>query len=267
MGEVIVITSGKGGVGKTTTTANLGAALALQNKNVCLIDADIGLRNLDVILGLENRIIYDIVDVIEGQCRVNQAIIKDKRFPNLHLLPASQIRDKTAINPNQMIKLCEFLKPKYDYILIDCPAGIERGFKNAIAGADRAIVIATPDVSSIRDADRIIGLLENNNLNNPSLIVNRYKPKMALEGDMISVDDIVDILSIDLIGVVPEEDEITIASNKGESLIDSEGSSKTSEAFINISKRIQGLNVPLLVYELEDQKKFMDKLKEFFKIG
>lgn len=267
MGEVIVITSGKGGVGKTTCSANLGAALAMQKKNVCLIDADIGLRNLDVVLGLENRIVYDIVDVIEGQCRINQAIIKDKKFPTLHLLPASQMRDKSAINPNQMIKLCEYLKPKFDYILIDCPAGIERGFKNAVAGADRALVVATPNVSSIRDADRIIGLLENSNLKNPSLIVNRYKPKMASQGDMLTVDDIVDILSIDLIGVIPDEDEIIISSNKGESLINEEENSAVGEAFINVSKRIQGFNVPLPVYEDAIKLSFMDKLRAFFKIS
>lgn len=264
---MIVITSGKGGVGKTTCTANLGSALAMQQKSVCLIDADIGLRNLDVVLGLENRIVYDIVDFIEGQCRLNQAIIKDKKFSNLHLLPASQMRDKSAINPNQMIKLCEYLKPKYDYILIDCPAGIERGFKNAIAGADRAIVVATPNVSSIRDADRIIGLLENNQLTNPSLIINRYKAKMAHQGDMLTVDDIVDILSIDLIGVVPDEDEIIVSTNRGESLIYEQDNSPVGKAFIDITKRIQGFSVPLPVFEGEPKLTFMGRLKSFLKIS
>ncbi|WP_105617973.1 septum site-determining protein MinD [Vallitalea okinawensis] len=266
MGEVIVVTSGKGGVGKTTCTANIGTALAYLNKKVCIVDADIGLRNLDVVLGLENRICYDIVDVIEGQCRVKQALIKDKRFSNLYLLPASQTRDKNAINPKQMIKLCDVLKEMYDYVLIDCPAGIERGFKNAIAGADRAIVVANPDVSSIRDADRIIGLLENNELKYPSLVVNRFKYKLAKDGNMLTVDDIVDILSIDLIGVVPENDEVIISSNKGEATIRKKDNTEISQSFIDIAKRIQGENVPLPVYDFTSDS-FLDKLKSFFRIS
>lgn len=266
MGEVIVITSGKGGVGKTTCTANLGTALAYLGKKVCIVDADIGLRNLDVVLGLENRICYDIVDVIEGQCRLKQALIKDKRFTNLYLLPASQTKDKTAINPKQMVKLCSVLKEMFDYVLIDCPAGIERGFKNAIAGADRALVVANPDVSSIRDADRIIGLLENNGFREPSLIVNRFKHHLAKDGDMLSVDDIVDILSIDLIGVVIDNDEVVVAANRGEAIIDQKATSQLSQAFINIAKRVQGENVPLPVFETTHVT-FLDKLKQFFKIS
>ena len=198
MGEVIVITSGKGGVGKTTTTANLGSALALAGKKVALVDTDIGLRNLDVVLGLENRIVYDLVDVIEGKCKLRQALIKDKRFKELFLLPAAQTRDKSAINEEQMIELVNKLKQEFDFVLIDCPAGIEQGFKNAIAGANRAIVVTTAEVSAIRDADRIIGLLESHDIRNPELIVNKIRPSLVRRGEMIDVDSIVDLLSIDL---------------------------------------------------------------------
>ena len=208
MGEVIVITSGKGGVGKTTTTANLGSALAMRGKKVVLLDTDIGLRNLDVVMGLENRIVYDIVDVIEGKCKLRQALIKDKRFTDLFLLPAAQTRDKDAINEDEMIRLTQRLKEEFDYIIVDCPAGIEQGFKNAIAGADRAIVVTNAEISSIRDADRIIGLLESSNIRNPELIINRIRPEMVKRGEMMDVEDILDLLSIDLIGVVPEDETL-----------------------------------------------------------
>lgn len=201
MGEAIVITSGKGGVGKTTTTANLGTALALQGKKVCLVDTDIGLRNLDVILGLENRIIYDLVDVIEGRCKIHQALVKDKRFEEgLFLLPAAQTTDKNAITADQMKVLVEELKRDYDYILIDCPAGIEQGYKNAVAGADRAIVVTTPEISAVRDADRIIGLLEQEDIEPPKLIINRIKRNLINENDALDVNDITTHLSIDLLG-------------------------------------------------------------------
>lgn len=206
MGEVIVITSGKGGVGKTTTTANLGSALAMQGKKVVLVDTDIGLRNLDVVMGLENRIVYDIVDVVEEKCKLRQALIKDKRFQELFLLPAAQTRDKSAVNEDQMRELTKKLKEEFDYILIDCPAGIEQGFKNAIAGADRAVVVTTAEISAIRDADRIIGLLESSEIKNPELVVNRIKPNMIRRGEMMDVADIVDLLSIELIGVVPDDE-------------------------------------------------------------
>ena len=219
MGEVIVITSGKGGVGKTTTTANLGSSLAEAGKKVVLVDTDIGLRNLDVVMGLENRIVYDIVDVVEEKCKLRQALIKDKRFEELFLLPAAQTRDKTAINEEQMKELTKKLKEDFDYILIDCPAGIEQGFKNAIAGADRAIVVTTAEISAIRDADRIIGLLESSEIRNPELIVNRLRPNMVKKGEMMEVDDIVDLLSVDLIGVVPDDEYIITQTNKGELLI------------------------------------------------
>ena len=209
MSEVIVITSGKGGVGKTTTTANLGCGFALLGKKVALVDADIGLRNLDVVMGLENRIVYDLVDVVEGNCRLKQALIKDKRYEGLFLLPAAQTRDKDAITPEQMKKLCESLKEEgFDYILIDCPAGIEQGFKNAISGADKAIVVTTPEVSAVRDADRIIGLLEANSLSNPTLILNRLRPDMVKRGDMMTIDDVTEILAIDILGVVPDDESI-----------------------------------------------------------
>ena len=196
MSEVIVITSGKGGVGKTTTSANIGTGLAMLGRRVALIDTDIGLRNLDVVMGLENRIVYNLVDVVEGNCRMKQALIRDKRYPNLYLLPSAQTRDKSAVNPEQMIKLTEDLKDDFDYILLDCPAGIEQGFRNAIAGADRALVVTTPEVSAIRDADRIIGLLEARNMGQIQLIVNRVRTDMVRRGDMMSVDDVMDILAV-----------------------------------------------------------------------
>jgi len=208
MAEVIVITSGKGGVGKTTTTANLGASLSLQGQRVLLIDTDIGLRNLDVVLGLENRIVYDLVDVVEGVCRVKQAMIKDKRYSTLYLLPAAQTRDKNAVTPEQMVKLCNDIDDDFDYILIDCPAGIEQGFKNAIAAANRGIVVTTPEISAVRDADRIIGLLEANELRNPKLLINRLRVDMVKRGDMMTIDDIIDILAIELIGVVPDDEKL-----------------------------------------------------------
>lgn len=261
MGEVIVVTSGKGGVGKTTTTANIGTGLALAGNKVVLIDTDIGLRNLDVVMGLENRIVYDLVDVVEGFCRVKQALIKDKRYDGLYLLPAAQTRDKTAVSPQQMVKLCEELKEEFDYIVIDCPAGIEQGFKNAIAGADRAIVVTTPEVSAVRDADRIIGLLEANEIRNPKLLVNRVRVDMVKRGDMMSIDDIIDILAIGLIGVVPDDEKIVISTNKGEPAITDE-KSLAGEAYRNITKRIMGKEVPLL--DLQNDNGFVFKLKKLF---
>ena len=208
MSEVIVITSGKGGVGKTTTTANIGTGLAKLDKKVVMIDTDIGLRNLDVVMGLENRIVYNLVDVVEGNCRLKQALIKDKRYSNLFLLPSAQTRDKSSVSPEQMKKLVDELRAEFDYVLLDCPAGIEQGFKNAIAGADRAIIVTTPEVSAIRDADRIIGLLEAEELKKIELVINRIRMDMVKRGDMMSVEDVVDILAIDLIGVVPDDESM-----------------------------------------------------------
>ncbi|MDO7786253.1 septum site-determining protein MinD [Desulforamulus aquiferis] len=258
MGEVIVITSGKGGVGKTTTTANIGTGLAATGKKVCLVDTDIGLRNLDVVLGLENRIVYDIVDVTSGVCRIRQALIKDKRFEGLHLLPAAQTKDKTAVNPEQMMVLCEELKKEFDFVIIDCPAGIEQGFKNAIAGADRAIVVTTPEVSAVRDADRIIGLLEAAELRDPKLIINRLRPKMVKHGDMMSIDDMIEILAIDLLGVVPEDDQVVVTTNKGETVVRDE-KSQSGQAYRNITRRILGESVPLM--NLEEPGGFINTLR------
>ena len=252
MSEVIVITSGKGGVGKTTTSANLGCGLA------ALVDADIGLRNLDVVMDLENRIVYDLVDVVEGNCRLKQALIKDKRYDGLFLLPAAQTRDKDAVSPEQMQKLCDDLKEEgFDFIVLDCPAGIEQGFKNAIAGADRAIVVTTPEVSAVRDADRIIGLLEANELRNPTLILNR------LRIDLVQRGDVEEILAIDILGVVPDDESIVIATNKGEPAVMNENS-KAGQAYRNIVQRLLGNDVPLMSFEPEPET-FMDKLKKLFR--
>ncbi len=262
MGEVIVITSGKGGVGKTTTTANLGSALALQGKKVVLVDTDIGLRNLDVVMGLENRIVYDIVDVVEQKCKLRQALIKDKRFQELFLLPAAQTRDKSAVNEEQMKELVSKLKEDFDYILIDCPAGIEQGFKNAITGADRAIVVTTAEISAIRDADRIIGLLEAAEIKNPELIVNRLRPNMIKKGEMMDVDDIVDLLSIDLIGVVPDDEYIITQTNKGEPVI-SNKKAPSGKSYLDIARRILGENIDIQIPGKE--KGFFSKIKNIFK--
>ena len=261
MGEVIVITSGKGGVGKTTASANIGCGLAVLEKKVVLIDADIGLRNLDVVMGLENRIVYDLVDAVEGHCRVKQALIKDKRYPNLFLLPAAQTKDKSAVNPEQMKTLCETLKEEFDFIIIDCPAGIEQGFKNAIAGADRAVVVTTPEVSAVRDADRIIGLLEANEIKNPLLILNRIRPDMVKRGDMMTLEDVTEILAIDILGVVPDDESIVVATNRGEPAV-TDNSSKAGQAFRNISRRLLGEDIPLM--DLDDGG-FFQTLKNFFR--
>ena len=247
MGEVIVITSGKGGVGKTTTTANIGTGLAQLEKKVILIDTDIGLRNLDVVMGLENRIVYNLVDVIEGNCRLKQAIIRDRRYPNLYLIPSAQTKDKTAVNPEQMKKLTEALKEEFDYILLDCPAGIEQGFLNAIAGATRAIVVTTPEVSAIRDADRVIGLLESAEMENIQLIINRIRIDMVRRGDMMSMEDVKEILAVELLGIVPDDEEIVISTNRGEPLTG--GDSPAGIAYSNICKRLLGYEVPFLTFE------------------
>lgn len=261
MSEVIVITSGKGGVGKTTTTANVGTGLAMEGKKVVLIDTDIGLRNLDVVMGLENRIVYNLVDVIEGNCRIKQALIKDKRNPTLYLLPSAQTRDKTAVSPEEMAKLTEELKDEFDYILLDCPAGIEQGFKNAIAGADRAIVVTTPEVSAVRDADRIIGLLDANEIKKTELVVNRLRTDMVKRGDMMSSQDVVEILSVDLLGVVPDDENIVVSTNQGEPLVGSK--CLAGQAYKNICDRIMGEEVSFL--DLTQKNGFFSKLKNKFK--
>lgn len=259
MGEVIVITSGKGGVGKTTTVANIGTGLAMLGKKVVVVDTDIGLRNLDVVLGLENRIVYNLVDVVNGSCRLRQALIRDKRRPELYLLPSAQTKDKSAVTPEQMIKLTDELREEFDYVLLDCPAGIEQGFRNAIAGADRALVVTTPEVSAIRDADRIIGLLEADDLRNIQLIINRLRPDMIERGDMMSVDDVVEILAVDLIGTILDDEQIVIAANQGDPL--SGKSSQAEEEYKNISKRIVGEDVPFM-----DLRRRSGMLKRFGRI-
>lgn len=246
MSEVIVVTSGKGGVGKTTTSANVGTGLASMGKKVILIDADIGLRNLDVVMGLENRIVYNLVDVIEGNCRLKQALIKDKRQNGLYLMPAAQAKDKTAITPGQMVKLVDTLKQQFDYIIIDCPAGIEQGFQNAIAGADRALVVTTPEVSAIRDADRIVGLLEANEIKTIHLVVNRLRIDLVKRGEMMTVEDVVDILGIPLIGTVPDDENVVISTNQGEPLVGN--NTLAGQAFQNICYRLLGREVPFLEF-------------------
>ena len=243
--QVIVITSGKGGVGKTTTTANIGVGLSLLGKKVVLVDTDIGLRNLDVVLGLENRIVYDLVDVVSGNCKVRQALIKDKRYEGLCLIPAAQTKDKDAVTEEQMKKLCEELKEDFDFIIIDCPAGIEQGFKNAIAGADKAIVVTTPEVSAVRDADRIIGLLDANELDDHFLLINRIRTDMVKRGEMMNVDDVIDILNIELIGIVPDDENVIVSTNKGEPAVVNM-KSVAGQGYRNITKRLSGENVPLM---------------------
>ncbi len=247
MSEIIVVTSGKGGVGKTTVTANLGLGLAKLNKKVVVVDTDIGLRNLDVVLGLENRIVYNLIDVIEGSCRMKQALIRDKQCDNLCLLPSAQTRDKTAITPEQMIKLTDDLAEEFDYILLDCPAGIEQGFKNAIAGANRAIVVTTPEVSAIRDADRIIGLLQANEMPRVQLVINRLRMDMIRRGEMMSVEDVTEILAVELLGAIPDNEAVVIATNQGEPLCGQD--SMSGQAFLNICRRIAGEDVPFLNFQ------------------
>ena len=263
-GKVLVITSGKGGVGKTTTAANLGTALAMLDKKVVLVDTDIGLRNLDVVMGLENRIVFDIVDVVNDGCRLKQALIKDKRFDSLCLLPAAQTKDKTAVTPHQMRNLTNELRQEFDYILVDCPAGIEQGFKNAIAGADAAIVVATPEVSSVRDADRIVGLLEAAGLKDTQLIINRIRPKMVKKGDMMDIDDIIDILAIELLGVVPEDESIVISTNRGEPAVLGNGS-LAGEAYRRIARRVNGEKIAM--YTLADSENIMTRFIKMLKLA
>ena len=268
MGETLVITSGKGGVGKTTTTANIGAALADLGYRVALLDADIGLRNLDVVLGLENRIVYDIVDVVDGFCRLKQALIRDKRNEGLYLLPAAQTKDKTSVSPEQMRDITLQLKELniatesgkagyFDFIVVDSPAGIEQGFRNAIAGADRALIVTTPEVSAVRDADRIIGLLEAEEISRPQLIVNRIRPGMVRSGDMMGIEDIIDILAVELLGVIPEDDRILVGTNRGVPVV-GDSSSRAGQAFKNVARRIVGEEVPLM--KLDASEGFFGRL-------
>ena len=264
-GRVIVITSGKGGVGKTTTSANIGTALAKSGSSVVLVDTDIGLRNLDLLLGLENRIVYTLVDVVEERCKLKQALVKDKKNPNLCLLAAAQTRDKSAVTAEQLKEITDQLKEDFDFILVDCPAGIEDGFKTAIAGASEAIVVTTPEMSAVRDADRIIGLLEaKEEIKSYKLLVNRVRPNMVQSNDMMSVDDVVDILSCGLIGVIPEDTGIITSTNRGEPIVNDENS-MAGKAYINVAKRIKGEDIPLL--DINEPKGFaaiIAKIKKLF---
>jgi septum site-determining protein MinD len=263
-GKVVVITSGKGGVGKTTASCNIGYALAQSGASVVLVDMDIGLRNLDILMGLENRVVYNLVDVIEERCKLRQAFVKDKRLPNLCLLPAAQTRDKNAVNADQMKKLCEELKTQFDFVLIDCPAGIESGFQNAVAGAEEAIIITTPEMSAVRDADRVIGLLEarKDEITQQRLVINRIRPAMVKANDMMSVDDVLEILSVKLLGVVPEDEEIIISTNRGEPVSGSTNM-RAGQAYRNIAQRLRGQDVPLIDLDTLDQT-WVNKLVKFF---
>jgi septum site-determining protein MinD len=263
-GRVITITSGKGGVGKTTVTANLAVALALQGQHVTAIDADIGLRNLDIVMGLENRIIYDIVDVVEGRCHLYQALIRDKRLSGLHLLPASQTHDKTAVTPEEMTAICQQLKSDNDFVLIDSPAGIEQGFQNAIVGADEMVIVTTPEVSAVRSADRIIGLIEAIGKGPGRLIINRINPGMVRRGDMLDTFDVIEFLAIDLLGVIPEDEAILVAANRGTPLA-FEQSTPASQAFHNIAHRLLGEDVPFLPI-FEEPDTVLNRLRRIFRL-
>lgn len=262
--KVVTITSGKGGVGKTTATANLASALASLGLKVVCIDADIGLRNLDLILGLENRIVYDLVDAVEGRARLRQAMIKDKRFDNLYLIPAAQTRDKTSVSPSDMIRLCNELRGDHDYVLIDSPAGIERGFKNAIAPSDQVLIVTNPEVSAVRDADRIIGMIEAEEKGPARLILNRLNMAMVKRGDMMSPADVVELLAIELIGIVPEDEEVVVAGNRG-APVALDGRNRAGQAFRNIARRLQGENVPFM--DLERRDGFFGRLTSVFGRG
>jgi septum site-determining protein MinD len=262
--KVVTITSGKGGVGKTTATANIAAALAVDGSKVICIDSDIGLRNLDVVLGLENRIVYDLVDVVEGRCRLRQAMIRDKRLPELFLIPAAQTRDKSAVTPSDMVRLCDDLRMEFDWILIDSPAGIERGFRNAIAPADIVVVVTNPEVSAVRDADRIIGLVEAEEKGPTRLIINRIKPAMVRRGDMLGTEDVLELLAVELIGIIPDDEAVTTSTNRGLPIV-LNGKSKSGQAFRNIASRLGGASVPFL--DLDDQGGLFGRLTRLLRPG
>ncbi len=262
--KVLTVTSGKGGVGKTTTTANIAVALASLSYKVVCIDADIGLRNLDVVLGLENRIVYDVVDAVEGRCRLRQAMIRDKRLPELYLIPAAQTRDKNAISPSDMVRLCDELRPEVDWILIDSPAGIERGFRNALAPADVVLVVTNPEVSAVRDADRIIGLVEAEEKGPARLILNRVNMNLVKRGDMLTADDVLELLAVELIGIVPEDEAVIVSTNRGQPVA-LDGKSKAGLEFQNIARRLNGERVPFL--NLEEKDSFFARLGKMFRTG
>ena len=257
-GRTIVITSGKGGVGKTTATANIGLGLAMRGHKVVVIDTDIGLRNLDVVMGLENRIVYDLVNVIEGDCKLSQAMIHDKSEYELYLIPAAQTRDKNSIDPEQLRELCAKLEEEFSYVLMDCPAGIEQGFKNAISAANEAIIVTTPEVASIRDADRVIGLLEAAELHRPKLIINRINPDMVKRGDMMDQRDVVSLLAIEVLGLVPADEKTITAANRGVPVVHDK-KAPAGAAFLRIAARVDGDEVPLV--EVVPRSGLMSKFK------
>jgi len=261
---VLTISSGKGGVGKTTTTANLAVALALNGQKVVCIDGDIGLRNLDVVMGLENRIVFDVVDVVEGRCRLRQAMIRDKRVSDLYLIPAAQTRDKSAISPSDMVRLCDDLRSEFDWVIIDCPAGIERGFRNALAPADVVVVVTNPEVSAVRDADRIIGLVDAEEKGPARLIINRLNPAMVKRGDMLTPDDVLELLAIELIGIVPEDENVIMSTNRGQPVV-FDGKSRAGLAYQNIARRLRGEKVPFM--DLEEKDGFFHRISRFIKSG
>jgi len=261
-GKVLTVTSGKGGVGKTTLAANLSVALAVQGQRVVVVDADVGLRNLDVMLGLENRIVYDLVDVIEGRCRLRQALVRDKRLSELFLLPAAQTRDKSAVQPEDMVRICDELREQHDFILIDSPAGIEQGFRYAVAPADEIIIVTNPEVPAVRDADRVIGLIEAEEKGPARLIINRVKPEMVQRGEMLDVSDVLELLAIDLVGIVPEEETILVAANRGQPIALSSDSSLAGKAFHNIASRLQGDDVPFLTLR---EKNVLERIFRFIR--
>jgi len=264
--KVIVVTSGKGGVGKTTTSANISVSLAKSGYKVVAVDADIGLRNLDLVMGLENRVVYNFIDVIEGNCRLNQALVRDKRVDSLFLLPAAQTRTKDAVNPEQMVDLCKKLKKEFDFVIMDSPAGIEGGFQNAAAGADEGLVVTTPEISAVRDADRIIGMLESLEIRPNRLVINRVRPHMVRGGDMLEVEDVLDVLAINLIGVVPEDSSVISSTNRGEPLTFG-NSSPATKAFENIAHRLTGAEVPFLDLEKMNDNRFVTGLKKIFRVS
>jgi septum site-determining protein MinD len=261
---IITITSGKGGVGKTTTTANVALALAEQGDKVVCIDGDIGLRNLDVVMGLENRIVYDLVDVIEGRCRLRQAMIRDKRMNDLHLIPAAQTRDKSSVTPSDMVRLGDQLRDEFDWVLIDSPAGIERGFRNSIAPADMVLVVTNPEVSAVRDADRIIGLVEAEEKGPAKLVINRLNMDLVKRGDMLTAEDVVELLAIDLVGIIPEDESVVVSTNRGQPVV-METNTKAGQAFRNVALRLKGQEVPYI--DLEAKKGFFQSLSSMLRSG
>jgi septum site-determining protein MinD len=246
MARIIVITSGKGGVGKTTTTSNIGMSLARLGQRTLLVDADVGLRNLDLLLGLENRIIYTGLDVLNETCKIGQAIIQDKRQPNLSFFPLSSNRLEMTEESDQMEKIIELVKNDYEYILIDSPAGIDKGFQNAVQCATEAIVVVTPEVPSIRDADRVIGILLSKGIENINLVINRIRPNMVKTDDMMSIEDVTDILGVTLVGVIPDSEKIIVASNRGEPIVLEDKNCLPGIALDNAARRLNGETVDFL---------------------